>query len=265
MPHMPKHKTKGQYFTFLEQQYAPGNPFKLTALAGLRDASKNIEDIGSINGKLDGPLESGGSGAIRLKRRNHLRKDWFGFAIGGGGKPPELPAHGHFPPATGWWIAWQGEPEKTLRCTLIRALEISMGLTHSCPHHVLKPTTDAAADPAHKARDWPIQFFWVCGPSKFEGYVSWKTFTAGPPSTGVVEVILVTPGFDVPIEESDPGNLANLDLWVTGDPEGTIFVGQDDDITKSTASFAYMVPNQVVTHRMETERGGSGVWHYPDP
>ena len=63
-----------------------------------------------------------------------------------------------------------------LPVTLIRGLEVSLGL-------------EVDEDPNNSLRNWPVDFIWICGAPKFEGWVSWRTHDA----TGFVTILMVTP------------------------------------------------------------------------
>lgn len=151
--------------------------------------------------------------ALRTKteasRVSHVNDHWFGLAAVGDQYVPwqPKPAMGDRKWTTGWWAKWRGDAHGIFRETVIRALEISMGLDHlfeSAP----TANVDIAGWPAAK-RHWPIQFLWMCGPPKFEGWVHWRSFNgvtlpkdtgasglASEPldKEGVVTVIFTTPG-----------------------------------------------------------------------
>ncbi len=242
MPHMPKHMTKGPYFVALGTNHSPSvsstapdqRPVLLT---NLRNPAVNIAEIMTIS-QVDGAAGV-----------THVKTHWFGA-----GSAPNGP--------TGWWRNWKGEPEKVLRCGLIRALEVAMGLNHSCPHHTSGPVpgSDPLSRPATN-RDLPIEYSWVCGVSRFEVFVSWNEQQ--------VSVIIVTPGFPFSLIEYDDeyaaGTGSALDAWSHNDL-GTIYIGQDEDLPNSGDSpqvkqlkkkNTVMKPG-VVTHRLDESRGGSG-------
>lgn len=243
MPHMPKHMTKGPYFAKLGANHSP--PVASTApdqraylLAELRNGIHlaEIMTIGQVGG-------AAGKG--------HLRQDWFGEGV--------VNANGQ----TGWWRNWKGEPEKVLRCGLIRALEVAMGLSHNCPHHTpgLAPA-GTTADPAQRppgGRNLPIDYYWVCGPSRFEVYVNWNSRQ--------VTVILVTPGFPFALVEDPDENGGALDDWTRPPNDtGTIFIGQAEDLPspadppalKQLKKKVTVMKDGVITHRLNEARGGSG-------
>lgn len=242
MPHMPKHMTKGPYFVALGSNHSPpaaatSLDIRAQLLAKLRDQSNHVAEIMTI-GQVDG-----------VAGQNHVKQHWLGE-----GSPANGP--------TGWWRNWKGEPEKVLRCGIIRALEVAMGLTHSCPHHA--PGGAPGSDPATRppgARNLPVDYYWVCGVSRFEVYVSWNQQQ--------VTVIIVTPGFPFSLveypDEYAAGTAPALDAWTQYD-SGTIFVGQAEDVPSPSDSQqqrrlkqrnTVMLPG-VVTHRLNQARGGSG-------
>jgi hypothetical protein len=267
MTTMAKHVTKGYYFDTMDHRYSDvANRGQI--LDDLR-AEVAIAQIGSVQAA---PLESQERAKQSLgeslqtttqKRQNHLDRHWFGF-----GTPPWTEAD--FPPgnnvpidpeSTGWWQNWKGEPEPTMRCTLIRALEMAMGLPHWCPEHGKKSAgIPPATDPSHQSRarfQLPIEFFWVCGVTRFEGHIY--------RNARQVTVIFITPGFPVPIEEysSDPPHL--LDQHVSASDPGrpnnpkaiSVFVGQDETfLSKLNLKSVVTMKSGVVTHRVDIEHGG---------
>jgi hypothetical protein len=235
MPPMPKHLTKGRFLTRFDQKHS--DPVqKLDVLTKLRTGVP-VDQVGGI------AAVDGNAG------RNHLRRDWLGQGRSG--------PHG----STGWWNSWQGAPEPTLRCTFIRAIEISMGLTHYCPAHwttSTPPPMAASADPGRATLRDPqlqIEYFWICGPSRFEGFVHWNSRQ--------VTVILITPGFwaspGVPanIVEYAPDPLDQLDAWASAQETGCIYIGQDEDKIPFSP-ITVMKPGVITHHLDEHVRGGSG-------
>jgi hypothetical protein len=274
MTTMAKHVTKGYYFDTMDQRY--NDPaLRPQILAQLRDPHTAIADIGTLDNK---PLDvherklATNSARIRTKRKNHLNYHWFGH-------PHPLTSDEDYPPgnnpsfftnSTGWWNNWQGQPEQTMRCALIRALEVSMGLHHWCPEHGSTGTV-AVNSPFHPDSaiyQLPIDFFWICGVTRFEAHIY--------RSQVQVTVLFITPGFAYEIEDfsADPSFLLDQHvrplqsnsswfsklvstIFSTGKPKPTkisVFVGQDYD-EPSSGSAAVMKPG-VITHHLDKEDGG---------
>ena len=243
---MPKHMTKGPFFNRMAVNHSPPSASAVDPrpglLAQLRAAAVNLEDVMTV-GAVGATQPGGASGA-----KQHVRNHWLGA-----GSPPFS--------QTGWWRNWKGEPEKVLRCGLIRALEVAMGLAHACPEH---PSTYPSTDPARRppdARNLPVDYFWVCGVSRFEVFVSWNPHQ--------VSVIVVTPGFPFSLveypDEYVAGTSTALDAWTANDV-GTVYIGQNEDLPNASDDKAtqqmkkrltVMKPG-IVTHRLNEGRGGSG-------
>ena len=101
--------------------------------------------------------------------RDHFKRDWLGYKPDGqGGWLPPPPFDEVTSPTTGFWQAWHGDCEGVLRLTLIRALEVSLGIPH----------TQAAA--ANATQHWPIELFWRCPIPWFEGWVTWRASSGSP-------------------------------------------------------------------------------------
>ncbi len=113
----------------------------------------------------------------------HVYKDWFGWTGAGGNLPPPgtrpwPPPAGTPPKSTGYWTSYQGDVESIVRLTLIRALEVSLGVQH-----------DPGGTPVVPTRHWPIDITWKCAQAWFEGWVWWRRI--GP--SGVVILVFATP------------------------------------------------------------------------
>jgi hypothetical protein len=214
---------------------------KLATLALLKQTDgagnyvNDLANIGSIDATGTVPTVTGGT-ATPEQNKAHLTSHWFG---GDGGGPPG--------PPTGWWTGWSGKPANVLRELLIRAIEASLGLNHG-----------QDATPANITRELPIDYYWICGLPRFEGYVCWNS--------AQVTVILLTPGFEAPdlqldVEDFGPDSDAALDPWIHN-PSGILFVGQNEagtSIDSSGKSVAVMA-DDVIVHHMGFDRGGVGPW-----
>lgn len=88
-------------------------------------------------------------------------------------------------PATGFWFQYHGDVETILRETLIRTIEVSLGLGHE---------EEPKGQPDRRL---PIELFWKCPQRWFEGWISWRWDRAH--GIGQVTSILSTPGSGKPI------------------------------------------------------------------
>jgi hypothetical protein len=263
MTTMAKHVTKGLYFSTMDQRYSDlGN--RGVILDDLR-AGREIAELGSLAAA---PLELEEiiSGAIPFttdpikKRQNHLNVHWFGRA--------ETPENDSYPPgndptldssSTGWWKNWNGDAQATMRCALIRSLEMAMGIGHWCPLHgkAGQPPAGHKADRARAKFDLPIDFYWLCGVTRFEAHIY--------RNHAQVTCIFVTPGFAYKIVDYTPDDPDELDEHVIAADGGphrpkpiSVFVGQHEDIEKArTHKYPVTMRPGVITHHMDVHIGGS--------
>lgn len=91
-------------------------------------------------------------------------------------------------PATGFWFQYFGDVDAIVRETLIRTIEVSLGLAND----------EIAAD-GETSRWLPVELFWKCPQRWFEGWVSWRWDAVH--GTGQVTTMLATPGSGKPVLE----------------------------------------------------------------
>jgi len=162
--------------------------------------------VGSLDALRTNPNQSlfglGGVFPDDVDLEHRLRTNWFGQqatknAAGEWQYAPQPALDKDDPRPTGYWIGYYGSVESILRETLIRAVEVSLGIEHLQPvplrHGVLSPP-----------RRWPIEMFWKCSNPWYEGWVTWRrqrlggsvpVSGAGPQiETGQVTVVLASPG-----------------------------------------------------------------------
>ncbi len=235
---MPKHLAKTRTLAFMDERYNDMTT-RTTTLERLRHKDTKGEydialtDVGSIDA-LGNVVTPAGANASVTDNKDHLNQHWFGH-----NDPPGKVR-------TGWWHGWKGRPEAVMRETLIRTLEVAMGLRHD-------------EDPRNARRQLPVDFYWICGLPRFESYISWNDRQA--------TVIILTPGFsadDLILEvlDSKPDDPAYLDDWITDlrMPRGIVFVGQNVDETRTK----YLeMEDTVIVHRLDLRRGGAGHWPWP--
>jgi hypothetical protein len=71
------------------------------------------------------------------------------------------------------WNNYEGDVNGITRLTLRTALEVALGVA-----------SDAANVPDVPPRHWPIDLFWKCGQNWFEGWVTHRQLSTGPPASG---------------------------------------------------------------------------------
>jgi hypothetical protein len=156
----------------------------------------------------------------------HIDRDWFGIK-------PDSGASGDHSAISRYWYYWRGDAQAIVRETMIRAIEVALGLHHG------------QAARGTSTRRWHVSLLTACGIRWFEGWISWRQVGAEA-ENGHVVVFLLTPTHGKPAEatllrptESTPGqpgrpyqvNPAQADgsqgLWVVGtvlerrvDPDG---------------------------------------------
>ncbi len=172
MPGMPYHLEKGPVLSVLEDLLRRNTSALEQLLERLRDPTIALAEVGG----LDSTTLNAGPYPTTGDRVAHIEKDWFGFTPGTQTQPSfDLVSHRH----TGFWENYYGNVAGIVRETLVRAIEVSLGLDHD-------------ADPP-ASRHWPIELFWKCPNPWFEGWVTWRHDPADV-SKGQVTVVLATPG-----------------------------------------------------------------------
>lgn len=190
MTSMPHVLEKGRLFSALEQRYNAMSPTqRMAALDHLYQSDLVVPNANEATVSGYAPTLS------KQTNIDHLNGDWFGLPwsnAGGGGW-----TNGPSPTATtGGWNGWYGDAHQIFRVTLVRALEVSLGLTHNAKNYnqIGNGTASAGATwPAHRWH-WPLSFLWVCGSPLFEGWVQWRRVGDGAPPAGLVTVVFTTPG-----------------------------------------------------------------------
>jgi hypothetical protein len=177
---MPYYLEKGPYLSRIEAFCATTS----NAVSALRDLKASITPLPELGGVLASAAASGGPTAEEIK--THIYRDWFGMKEPPASNPnapwtAQPPFDPLTRPFTGYWQMYYGDVEAIMRQTLIRGIEVSLGLQHS--------DTEVPANPP---RHWPIEFFWKCGQGWFEGWVTWRR--DGASGDGQVTVIIATPG-----------------------------------------------------------------------
>jgi hypothetical protein len=124
-----------------------------------------------------------------------MNRDWFGLpSTGAGGWGPQAP-YGPSHTTTGFWSNWYGDAEAIVRATTTRAIEVSFGIAHGA---AVPAGRDGRVTDASVRRNWPIEFWWVCGERWFHASLTWR-HEHGAERDGYVEVTWLTPGNGDPI------------------------------------------------------------------
>ena len=218
MPHVVE---TGPLFSKLADRYSAADvPTRLGLLTHLYNNPLVVPDGGNLNsgaapipGSMEDPALDPLAAATPTEstRTSHVNTHWFGLNMLGGLPVPRQPAG---VTNTGWWNKWRGDAHGIMRETLIRALEVSLGLEH------LGGAPDTIDEEITPTRCWQIHFLWVCGSPKFEGWLHWRKNVGDAPDGGVVTVVFSTPGnSESPLSltllpEDDPAG----DLLTDGDP-----------------------------------------------
>jgi hypothetical protein len=182
MPPMPYAMEIGPMFSLLDD-YVEDQVHMVRLLAELRDPSVELlsqtEMFSAVSVKTlpNDPVA-------------HIESDWFGYPPVPAGQPPSTsqPAfNASNPQPTGWWTRWYGDAAGITRETLVRALEVALGVPHN-PDDLSPQAT----------RCWRLQFIWTCGAPFFQGWVSWMS-EEDEPQEGYVTVTFTTPGNGHPL------------------------------------------------------------------
>jgi hypothetical protein len=182
MPPMPYHYEKGPVLSLLESYMNDDQARAGHLLDGLR-AGTALYQLGFLE---DAQTNNPGGGP---SAEEHVYRDWFGWeGVVGNWHPPA--AVGGQP--TGYWTSFTGDVEHIVRCAFVRALEVSLGVTHVAPHPSYDPQP---VPPCSPSRHWPIDVVWKCAQAWFEGWVMWRETASG----GHVDLVLATPGTGAPL------------------------------------------------------------------
>lgn len=197
MPGMPYHLEKGPLLSVLDAFVNTGSDERLVnALKKLR-AGAPLTSIGPF----DSPNLYHPSFPFPYRQQAdlvaHFNNHWLGQA------PLNANTDGR---QTGHWQFYTGPVEEIVRETLIRALELVLGVRHD--------PNDAAPQPT---RHWTIDFWWKCPQPWFEGWVTWRNTK----SAGHVTVIFATPSDDGVVLRNPTAEATSVPPDVTNATEGS--------------------------------------------
>jgi hypothetical protein len=160
---MPYHLEKGPLLAVLDDFCNGGSTARLLkALLALR-AGTALVDVGLFDSPnlYSGTYPPPYAGPDQLKE--HFNNHWLGN------------------PGPSHWQSYDGPVEAIMRETLIRALELILGVRHDPTNQAPSPT-----------RHWTVDFWWKCPQPWFEGWVTWRQHGG----QGKVTVIFATPADD---------------------------------------------------------------------
>lgn len=229
MPGMPYHLEKGPWLSILEDYLNADTYRMIEALRHFRNSHAESSSLASTPFLLTPALDGDPDYPTLADRRRHLQNDWFGSTSGA--RPSfvadtigaadlaeavasELAAGADMStsggvrdfatrvmddervtldawPSTGFWFQYHGDVEGIVRESLIRGIEVALGIDH-----------DADLPTDLPPRILPIELFWKCPQRWFEGWVTWRWDDEH--CTGQVTVMFATPGSGKPVLES-PG------------------------------------------------------------
>jgi hypothetical protein len=167
---MPYNLERGPYLAMLED-LINRDPWR--CLDSLRDQQKPVTAL------LRDPPVPIAHGPYRdtAGLADHIDSDWFGI------KPDGADAN----PTSRYWYYWRGDAQAIVRETMIRAIEVALGLDHG----------ESARTAA--SRRWHVSLLTACGIRWLEGWISWRQ--VGPePDNGHVVVFFLTPTHGKPAE-----------------------------------------------------------------
>jgi hypothetical protein len=245
---MPILFEKGPYLEVMED-FVNGSPARMKkALKGLRDG-KSILDLGGLDtASIDGANLSEHSPSVQ-ELIDFTKEQWFGHQAPPAGASarsrkwsPQPEFHARANRTTGHWTGWYGDADAILRETLVRGLEVAMGLSHG------------EVPSGRTPRQWVVEGFWVSPSPWLEGFVTWRP-TGKRRTDGKVTIVIATPGTGMPVKNSPTRANPAPDTGYEVDPTG----GPEVDHGLWVVSHRY--------HRPETqsliEPSALGDWAYP--
>jgi hypothetical protein len=167
----------------------------------------------------------------------HMNEDWFGLHKDGKTWRPQRPYSAENN-TTGFWRNWYGDAEAIVRETTGRAIEVSFGLEHGADI----PTERKRVTDRSVRRNWPIEFWWLCGMRWFHSSITWRHVKERE-RDGCVVVTWITPGNGDPMYHDLDSPPTNDDGSFELDPIGcetrfgSWIVGQPHNDTVPVASW----------------------------
>ena len=121
---------------------------------------------------------SGGPFRTTAELADHIDQHWLGLDPGSGQRGQET-SH--------YWAYWEGDAQSIVRETLVRAIEVALGMEHGA-----RPLRSPS-------QRWRISMLTACGIRWFEGWLTWQRL-GDDPRAGLVSVLLLTPTHGKPVE-----------------------------------------------------------------
>lgn len=273
MVSMPYMFQKGPAWQLLEEHLSLSGPDRIVRkkemLAFLRDAAEPAKAKFTTNSGTASPNQ--GTDTDLNNRVAGFQQNWYGEDDAGNFDGAQSPGTPHKTPRVGWWVNWYGKPSAIVTEALIRAIEISLGVTHGA----VLPADD------NFSRDWPIEFVWVCPVGWFQAGISWRDLppkaTAPRDESGLVTVTWLTPG-NAPADaeradceqgpemmspDANHGLFWTLDHDQRGGETGNADLDLDKNPTDSSAARGHWIVGHPVTtpYRYRgTYTNGQGTW-----
>lgn len=252
---MPYMLAKGPIMSVLETIANGGSPQGLATLQQSLDGLRGGARITTLAGLDSQNLATPYSPIYRVERY------WFGRSQVDNGyvdQPAFDPAD---PQPTGYWRGYYGDVESIMRETIIRAIEVSLGID----------TTQNVAD---RTRQWPIEVFWACPHPWVEGWVTWRC-DPNNKADGQVTAIFATPADTVnqittrPLEPADPPTPLTQGVSPGTEAQGMWLISQSDHISH-TVYRQVDIPNGSAVDRILDSLAfligmPSQVWTVPSP
>jgi hypothetical protein len=202
---MPYHLEKGHYLLLIEATLNegieavvdhdavinfPGLQRRYSMLRYMREVVARPCSLQTGESETDGLLtwpDFMDDGDVGFPISRIMAEDWFGYRIRPDGTLDTRPNPNK---PTGMWDGYQGNVERIVATTLVRAIEVSLGLDHDAPIPSREPP-----------RSWPLYFFFKCQQPFFEGWVTWQCHSVHRRAAGQVTVMFATPGHNHPVSD----------------------------------------------------------------
>jgi hypothetical protein len=218
---MPYHMHKGHTWQTIDRYLSTHNldrraTRKAAVLAALRDQNNfpRFTDVFRVIAPSSYSPPGGAPNPVSALV-THMNEDWFGLPQTQPGQWGPQEPFGPNNTTTGFWRNWYGDAEAIVRATTARAIEVSLGVDHGAD----VPVNDAGeATNDSVTRNWPIEFWWLCGVRWFYSSLTWR-HEHGAQRHGVVVVEWVTPGNgDMMFHDLDSPPIHNQDGSFQLDP-----------------------------------------------